>query len=219
MTLPQGGQDAHGGPRCANPTTPTGRTHHPSNCRRTRTRSQTILKALAEPEPQPFQTPPREAPVFGPFPALVDRILADDERAPPKQRHTAMPLLAASATRTTGNLPATRSSAGSSLRSRFRSHPCRLPRRTKTRARADENLELLERSRRDRVAHGTHRSGAARHERGVRVFRLRAARSRVGQPDHRDDPGVSRSRPASPICGPRIPLGVHAEVLSACDTC
>lgn len=50
----------------------------------------TILKALDEPEPKPFQTPIRAAPAFGPFQALVDQILADDEQAPPKQRHTAM---------------------------------------------------------------------------------------------------------------------------------
>ena len=32
----------------------------------------------------------RPAPVLGPFVTLVDQILADDEHAPPKQRHTAM---------------------------------------------------------------------------------------------------------------------------------
>lgn len=49
----------------------------------------TILKALAEPEPPPFHTPVRTAPVFGPFQALVDAILDADEHAPKKQRHTA----------------------------------------------------------------------------------------------------------------------------------
>src|SRR5882724_7756788 len=50
----------------------------------------TILKALAHPEPVP-PTPcePRSAPVFGPFRAVVDAILAADESAPRKQRHTA----------------------------------------------------------------------------------------------------------------------------------
>ena len=50
----------------------------------------TILKALAQPEPTPA-TPRglRSAPVFGPFRDLVEGILAADETAPPKQRHTA----------------------------------------------------------------------------------------------------------------------------------
>jgi transposase len=50
----------------------------------------TILKALANPEPLPAPAAqPRAAPVFGPFRALVDAILAEDETAPRKQRHTA----------------------------------------------------------------------------------------------------------------------------------
>src|SRR5262249_37842230 len=50
----------------------------------------TILKALANPEPV-ARTPgqPRAAPVFGPFRGFVDVILAEDETAPRKQRHTA----------------------------------------------------------------------------------------------------------------------------------
>ena len=50
----------------------------------------TILKALANPEPV-VRTPgqPRAAPVFGPFRGFVDAILAEDETAPRKQRHTA----------------------------------------------------------------------------------------------------------------------------------
>ena len=47
-----------------------------------------ILKALADPEPVPFiSSAPRVAPVFGPFRAIVDAILAADESAPWKQRH------------------------------------------------------------------------------------------------------------------------------------
>jgi transposase len=50
----------------------------------------TILKALAEPQPQPYNlAQPRSAPVFGPFRAFVDAILQGDEQAPRKQRHTA----------------------------------------------------------------------------------------------------------------------------------
>jgi len=50
-----------------------------------------IRQVLAQAQPQPYtrtQEPP--APVLGPFWALIDQILADDEHAPPKQRHTAM---------------------------------------------------------------------------------------------------------------------------------
>jgi transposase len=50
----------------------------------------TVLKALANPEPVPrFRSGPRAAPVFGPFREAVDAILAADEAAPRKQRHTA----------------------------------------------------------------------------------------------------------------------------------
>lgn len=50
----------------------------------------TILKALAQPEPTPYTlTAPRPAPIFGPVRDLVDAILAADETAPRKQRHTA----------------------------------------------------------------------------------------------------------------------------------
>jgi transposase len=55
--------------------------------------SKTILKALDQPEPTPYTTTqPRESPVFGPFRATVDAILAADENAPRKQRHTAAQL-------------------------------------------------------------------------------------------------------------------------------
>src|SRR5262245_41037070 len=53
----------------------------------------TIRKVLRDPEPQP--PPPirnRSAPVLGPFHAVIDQILADDQDAPPKQRHTAAQL-------------------------------------------------------------------------------------------------------------------------------
>src|SRR5580704_1838724 len=50
----------------------------------------TILKALENPEPvSAAQSAPRAAPVFGPFRAFVDEILAADATAPRKQRHTA----------------------------------------------------------------------------------------------------------------------------------
>ena len=48
----------------------------------------TVRKALKHPEP--LATPRnRLAPKFGRFQATIDQILADDEDAPPKQRHTA----------------------------------------------------------------------------------------------------------------------------------
>jgi transposase len=50
----------------------------------------TVRKALSDPEPKPYTlSRPRPAPTFGPFREVVDAILADDEAAPRKQRHTA----------------------------------------------------------------------------------------------------------------------------------
>jgi transposase len=50
----------------------------------------TIRKALRDAEPQPYTlSRPRPAPSFGPFRAVVDAIVAADETAPRKQRHTA----------------------------------------------------------------------------------------------------------------------------------
>jgi transposase len=50
----------------------------------------TIRHALvhADPHPEPL-TRDRSAPRLGPFQAVIDQILIDDETAPPKQRHTA----------------------------------------------------------------------------------------------------------------------------------
>lgn len=51
----------------------------------------TILKALKNPEPvRSTSAEARTAPVFGPFQPFVDAMLAADETAPRKQRHTAM---------------------------------------------------------------------------------------------------------------------------------
>src|SRR5437588_2151262 len=53
----------------------------------------TVLKALADPQPQPYAlAQARPAPVFGPFHEVVDAILQADEAAPPQQRHTAAQL-------------------------------------------------------------------------------------------------------------------------------
>jgi hypothetical protein len=50
-----------------------------------------IRRVLSQAEPVPYsRTRPRPAPVLGPFQPIIDQILADDEHAPPKQRHTAM---------------------------------------------------------------------------------------------------------------------------------
>ena len=52
-----------------------------------------VRAILAEPQPKPYtRTKPPPAPVLGIFHAVIDAILADDETAPPKQRHTAMQL-------------------------------------------------------------------------------------------------------------------------------
>ena len=50
----------------------------------------TVRHALvhADPHPEPL-TRDRPAPKLGPFQAVIDQILRDDESAPPKQRHTA----------------------------------------------------------------------------------------------------------------------------------
>jgi transposase len=48
----------------------------------------TIRKALTHPEPV-ATVRKRHSPKLGPFQAIIDQILADDESAPPKQRHTA----------------------------------------------------------------------------------------------------------------------------------
>jgi transposase len=51
----------------------------------------TIRHVLKHPEPNPTpQTRNRSAKVLGPFQAVIDQILVDDDDAPPKQRHTAM---------------------------------------------------------------------------------------------------------------------------------
>src|SRR5215831_2743289 len=49
-----------------------------------------VREILANPEPKPYtrsKAPP--APVLGSFHAVIDALLAEDEQAPPKQRHTA----------------------------------------------------------------------------------------------------------------------------------
>jgi transposase len=52
-----------------------------------------IRRVLGQPEPIPYtRTKPRPAPVLGPFQPTIDQVLAEDELAPPKQRHTARQL-------------------------------------------------------------------------------------------------------------------------------
>jgi transposase len=53
----------------------------------------TVRHALGHPDPHPEPlTRNRSAPRLGPFQAVIDQILRDDETAPPKQRHTAAQL-------------------------------------------------------------------------------------------------------------------------------
>jgi transposase len=50
-----------------------------------------VRQILREAQPKPYtRSRPPGAPVLGPFRAVIDAILAADEDAPPKQRHTAM---------------------------------------------------------------------------------------------------------------------------------
>jgi transposase len=52
-----------------------------------------VREILANPQPTPYsRAQPKAAPVLGSFHAVIDAVLADDENAPPKQRHTAMQL-------------------------------------------------------------------------------------------------------------------------------
>src|SRR5947207_2704791 len=50
-----------------------------------------VRQILAEAQPRPYtRTQPPPAPVLGAYHGAIDAILAADESAPPKQRHTAM---------------------------------------------------------------------------------------------------------------------------------
>jgi hypothetical protein len=49
-----------------------------------------IRQVLAEPEPRPYVRGRLHCPKLGRFHGVIDQILADDEKAPRKQRHTAM---------------------------------------------------------------------------------------------------------------------------------
>jgi hypothetical protein len=52
-----------------------------------------VRQVLAQAQPRPYtRSKPPPAPVLGTFHTVIDAILADDEQAPPKQRHTAMQL-------------------------------------------------------------------------------------------------------------------------------
>lgn len=58
--------------------------------RRFRRSTKTVLKALGQAQPAPYTlTKPRPAPALDAVRAIVDEILARDQSAPPKQRHTA----------------------------------------------------------------------------------------------------------------------------------
>jgi len=51
--------------------------------------TKTVVNVLGQPEPAPYaRSQERPAPIFGPFRQVVEAILAADEHAPRKQRHT-----------------------------------------------------------------------------------------------------------------------------------
>jgi transposase len=54
----------------------------------------TVRVALSQAEPPPRKVPMRQAPRLGPFKSAIDAMLRQDLDAPPKQRHTAMRVLA-----------------------------------------------------------------------------------------------------------------------------
>jgi transposase len=59
--------------------------------RRFRHSRRKVREILANPQPKPYtRTKVRPAPMLGPLHAVINGVLADDENAPPKQRHTAM---------------------------------------------------------------------------------------------------------------------------------
>ena len=52
-----------------------------------------VRAVLSNPQPKPYtRGQAKPAPVLGSFHAVIDAVLAEDEQAPPKQRHTAMQL-------------------------------------------------------------------------------------------------------------------------------
>ena len=137
-----------------------------------------IRRVLGQPEPIPYtRAKPRTAPVLGPFHPTIDQILAEDEHAPPKQRHTAMQLLRrlrdehaypgsygqsnATSSRTADGTPRDLHPAGlllrTSPRSRLRTHPCRSPRRAAPGPVDGRRLILLQLPFRPRPSHRAHR--------------------------------------------------------------
>src|SRR6202035_2719141 len=68
-----------------------------------------------------------------------------------------------------------------------------------------------------RLAHRTDRGDPAWAGRGLRVLRLRAGRTLVGQPEDRGDPPVPGpgTGAASALRGAGVALSLHAEVLLA----
>ena len=66
----------------------------------------TVRKALKQPQPV-AKIRDRPAPKLGPFQAAIEQILAEDELAPPKQRHTA-----ATSTATPAGMPRSSATSG-----------------------------------------------------------------------------------------------------------
>ena len=176
-------------------------------------------RSSAESEPRPYtRTHDRPAPVLGPFHAVIDQILADDEAraaqaaayrrpgvpaAPRRARlrrrlRPGATLPAAAPSPTSRDLHPAGTPPGPPPRGRFRSHPRRLPRRPTPRPLPRHHLGLLQRPLRHGAAVRAHRGDPRRHGRRLRLLRLRPQGSLVGQPQdggHVDPPGARASAP------------------------
>ena len=197
-----------------------------------------IREILKEAQPRPVHSQPAAA---RSHPRLlsraIDAILAADEDAPPKQRHTAMqvfrrlrdehgftrrlrrrpPLRRQAPARSSRDLHSAGPRSRPAPRGRLRTHPRRFPRRPPAGAGADRRLVLLQLRLRAGAAHRTHRGDPGRPGRGVRLLRLRAARGLVGQPHHGGRPDLHGPQPPAQrlLRGPGQSLHLRAAVLHA----
>ena len=161
-----------------------------------------IREILASAEPKPYVRLNPPPTLLEPFQPIIDAILAADEQAPPKQRHTAAKIFRR--LRAEHGYPGGYDRVRLYVRQKARRHRetfIPLDHDPGQRLEADfghiyvdfpdgrrqvpvlhRDLGVLELPLRHRPADRTHRGHPARHGRGVSVLRLRAARGVVGQP-------------------------------------